>query len=85
MNEPKKCFAYYVEVFNIKDSSTYILQTKKIETIEKAYQFTLNFSYINNEFSVDIMGLVGDEENYDIVRVASVRYGELYRINKDYI
>ena len=85
MNEPKKCFAYYVEVFNTKDSSTYILQTKKFNTLEEAYQFTLIFSYVNSEYTVEIMGLFGNEENYDIIRIGNVLYGNFYRKNNEYI
>ena len=89
MNEPKKCFAYYVEVFNIRLDKNYIMQSKTFKTIGQAEDFVELIEYLDNELRITLNGLVGDEENYDIEVIGVFKeqlYGlELVFTNKEYI
>lgn len=71
MNEPKKCFAYYVEVFNIRLDKNYIMQSKLFETMEEAENFAKSIEYLDDELRVTLNGLIGDEENYDVIVIGS--------------
>lgn len=88
MNEPKKCFAYYVEVFSIRLDKNYIIQSKLFKTIVEAKIFVQSIQYLDNELRITLNGLVGDEENYDIVVIGKfveqLRGLELVFTNKEY-
>lgn len=89
MNEPEKCFAYYVEVFNIRLDKNYIMQSKLFETMEEAENFAKSIEYLDSELRITLNGLVGDEEDYDIIEIGNFveqLYGfDLVFTNKEYI
>lgn len=69
MNEREKCFAYYVEVYHKEDSTRYVLQSKNFNTIEEALNFAKLIDYLEDNYEANLMGLVGDEEEYDIIQI----------------
>lgn len=89
MKEPKKCFAYYVEVFDVKLDKNYILQSKIFKTMEEAENFVKLIDYVDDDLRITLNGLIGDEEDYDIIVIGSFKeqlYGlDLVFTNKDYI
>ena len=66
-----KAFAYYLEVYEKSNSSGYILQTETKEKIEELLPFYKMISYLDDDYAIVLMGLFGDEEDYDVEQVAS--------------
>lgn len=71
MNEPKRIFNYYVEMYHKDVDQAYILQTRffeaKKEAISFAKKFLKNVDYIEGGLVINLMACYGDEENYDII------------------
>ena len=60
---------YYVELFHTQLDKNYILQTKVFKNINEATQFVKQITYVDSDLGVDLMALVGTEEDYDIYKV----------------
>lgn len=65
----KKIWKYYVEFFHTKLEENYIIQSKYFDTIEEATNFVKMLDFVDNQVGVDLMICVGDEENYDILKL----------------
>lgn len=68
-SKDKKIVAYYVELFHNRVDENYILQSKVFKTIEEAEKFVKMISYVDSDLGIDLMVLVGTEEDYDIYKL----------------
>ena len=68
-SKDKKIVAYYVELFHTRVDENYILQSKTFKNIKEAEKFVKMISYVDSDLGIDLMVLVGTEENYDIYKL----------------
>lgn len=68
-SKDKKIVAYYVELFHTRVDESYILQSKTFKNIKEAEKFVKMISYVDSDLGIDLMVLVGTEENYDIYKL----------------
>lgn len=72
-SKDKKIVAYYIELFHTKlcklSDENYILQSKTFKAIKEAEKFVKMISYIDGDLGIDLMVLIGTEEDYDIYKL----------------
>lgn len=68
-SKDKKIVAYYVELFHTRVDESYILQSKTFKNIKEAEKFVKMISYVDSDLGIDLMVLVGTEEDYDIYKL----------------
>ena len=68
-SKDKKIVAYYVELFHTKLDEAYILQSKTFKNIKEAEKFVKMVSYVDSDLGIDLMVLIGTEEDYDIYKL----------------